>query len=163
MLSRQIISSSPAKKLDILDIFVTKIPSNLHCLTNKILNLNSDHSFVILNVSVTVFARVEPPRLFSPLIDRLEFQNILNQRIDSKIKFKSNHDIDEAANNLTMQIPSAAWEATKPNKTHNSKNNYPIESDQIRCQIVEKRRARAKYQVTVLPYHKQLIINPLTH
>lgn len=53
-----------------------------------------------------------------------------------------------------MQIQSAAWEATKPNKTHNTKNNYPSVSDQIRCLIVEKRRARAKYQVTRLPSHK---------
>ncbi|KAL4136311.1 hypothetical protein QTP88_007859 [Uroleucon formosanum] len=146
--------SSPAKKPDILDIFETKIPSNLHCLTKNILELNSDHSSVILNVSATVFARVEPPRLFSPLTDRLEFQNIINQRIDLKIKLKSNYDIDEAVNNLTMLIQSAAWEATKPNKTHDSKNNYPIVSDQIRCLIVEKRRARAKYQVTRLPSHK---------
>jgi len=51
----------------------------------------------------------------------------------------SNHDIGEAVNNLTMLIQSAAWEATKPNKTHNSKNNYLIiTSDQIRCLIVEK-------------------------
>ncbi|KAL4127073.1 hypothetical protein QTP88_011271 [Uroleucon formosanum] len=53
-----------------------------------------------------------------------------------------------------MLIQSAAWEATKPNKTHDSKNNYPIVCDQIRCLIVEKRRARAKYQVTRLPSHK---------
>ncbi|KAL4085123.1 hypothetical protein QTP88_027415 [Uroleucon formosanum] len=146
--------SSPAKNPDILDIFETKIPSNLHCLTKNILELNSDHSSVILNVSATVFARVEPPRLFSPLTDRLEFQNIINQRIGLKIKLKSNYDIDEAVNNLTMLIQSATWEATKPNKTHDSKNNYPIVSDQIRCLIVEKRRARAKYQVTRLPSHK---------
>ncbi|KAL4136432.1 hypothetical protein QTP88_007980 [Uroleucon formosanum] len=146
--------SSPAKNPDILDIFETKIPSNLHCLTKNILELNSDHSSVILNVSATVFARVEPPRLFSPLTDRLEFQNIINQRIDLKIKLKSNYDIDEAVNNLTMLIQSATWEATKPNKTHDSKNNYPIVSDQIRCLIVEKRKARAKYQVTRLPSHK---------
>jgi len=54
-----------------------------------------------------------------------------------------------------MLIQSSAWKATKPNKTHtNSKNNYPTVSDQIRCLPVEKRRARAKYQVTRLPSHK---------
>jgi len=146
--------SSPGKKTDILDIFVTKISSNLHCLTNNILDLNFDHSSVILNVSATVFARVEPPRLFPLSTDRLEFPNILNQRIDLKIKLKSNHEIDEAVNNLTMLIQSATWEATKPNKTHNYKNNYPIVSEQIPCLIVEKRRARAKYLVTRLPSHK---------
>ncbi|KAL4156013.1 hypothetical protein QTP88_000048 [Uroleucon formosanum] len=74
--------------------------------------------------------------------------------INSLMSSFSNYDIDEAVNNLTMLIQSATWEATKPNKTHDSKNNYPIVSDQIRCLIVEKRRARAKYQVTRLPSHK---------
>lgn len=54
-----------SKKLNILDIFVTKIPSNLHCLTNNILDLNSDHSSIIFIVSATAFARSEQPRLFS--------------------------------------------------------------------------------------------------
>jgi hypothetical protein len=53
-----------------------------------------------------------------------------------------------------MLIQSAAWEATKPKKTHNYINNYPIVFEQIRCLIVEKRRARAKYQVTRFSSHK---------
>jgi len=64
--------------------------------------------------------------------------------------------------NLTKQIQSAAWEATKPDKTLNSKNNYPLVSDQMRCLIVEKCRARAKYQATRLPSHKSAY-NKLTN
>jgi len=74
-------------------------------------------------VSATDHERIEQPRLFSPLTDCLEFQNILNQRINLKVKLKSNLDIDEAVNNLSMPIQSADWEAIKPNKIHNSKNN----------------------------------------
>jgi hypothetical protein len=37
------------KEPDILDIFVVKIPSNLHCSVNNILDLNSDHSSLLLN------------------------------------------------------------------------------------------------------------------
>ncbi|VVC35140.1 Zinc finger, CCHC-type,Reverse transcriptase domain [Cinara cedri] len=81
-----------------------------------------------------------------------ELKTLINPLIS--LLTQSNHDIDEAVNNLTTLIQSAAWEATKPNKTHNSKNNYPIISDQIRCLIIEKRRTRAKYQVTRLPSHK---------
>jgi len=67
------------KKTDILDIFINKISSNLHCLTKNISDLNSDHSSVALNVSATVHERIKPHRLFSSLTDHLEFQNILNQ------------------------------------------------------------------------------------
>ena len=54
-----------------------------------------------------------------------------------------------------MQIQSAAWESIKPNKTYHHKNNYPMLPEQMRCLIVEKRRARAKYQTTRLPSHKK--------
>lgn len=105
-------------------------------------------------MSATALAPTEPPKLFSPLTDHLIFQNILNQRIDLKVKLKSNFDIDEAVNTLTMQMQSAAWESTKPNETHKHKNNYPMLPEQMRCLIVEKRRGRAKYQTTRLPSHK---------
>lgn len=71
-----------------------------------------------------------------------------------KIKLKSHHDIDEAVNNLTMQIQSAAWRASKSGETHDYKINYPMMSNQMRCLIVEKRRAGVKYQATRLPSHK---------
>jgi len=38
--------SFPCKKPDILDIFVTKIPSSLHSSTIDLLDLNSDHSSI---------------------------------------------------------------------------------------------------------------------
>jgi len=100
---------------------------------------------------IAVFERIY---FFSPLTGRLEFQNILNQRINLKVKLKSNLDIDETFNNLNMQKKSTAWEATKIDKAHNSKYNYPLVSDQLRCLIVEQRRARSKYQATKLPSYK---------
>jgi len=45
--------TSRKQKPDILDIFVSKIPSNLYCSINNILDLNSDHSSVTLNVDAT--------------------------------------------------------------------------------------------------------------
>ncbi|KAE9525798.1 hypothetical protein AGLY_014024, partial [Aphis glycines] len=45
--------SSIRKKPDILDIFVAKKLSNLHCSVNNILGLNSDHSSVLLNISAS--------------------------------------------------------------------------------------------------------------
>uniref|UniRef100_A0A2S2PYF1 RNA-directed DNA polymerase from mobile element jockey n=1 Tax=Sipha flava TaxID=143950 RepID=A0A2S2PYF1_9HEMI len=45
--------TSVRKKPDILEIFVTKIPSNLYYSINNIPDLNSDHSSVILNIHAT--------------------------------------------------------------------------------------------------------------
>jgi len=43
--------TSARKNPDILDIFVSKIPSNLFHSTDNILDLNSDHSSVILTLN----------------------------------------------------------------------------------------------------------------
>jgi len=45
--------SSSSKNPDILDIFVSKIPNNLYCTTKNILDLNSDHSSVLLTLNTT--------------------------------------------------------------------------------------------------------------
>jgi exonuclease III len=45
--------TSLKKKPDILDIFVAKILSNLYCTINNSLDLNSDHSSVILNIKAS--------------------------------------------------------------------------------------------------------------
>jgi len=41
------------------------------------------------------------------MTDRYKFHNLLNQNINLKIKLKSEHEIDEAVNNLTTLIHSA--------------------------------------------------------
>jgi len=79
--------SSIRKKPDILDIiiFVVKIPSNLHCSVNNILDLNSDHSSVLLNITATPLIRTEAPKLFYPQTNRFQFQNIVNEQVNLKI------------------------------------------------------------------------------
>jgi len=88
------------------------------------------------------------------MTDRHKFHNIVNENINLIIKLKSEHDIDEAVNNPTTLIHSAA---SLSNTISNSKtyfHNYPFLSEQVRSLIVEKRRARALYQYTRLPSHK---------
>ncbi|KAL4084132.1 hypothetical protein QTP88_027967 [Uroleucon formosanum] len=146
--------SSLRKKPDILDIFVAKIPSSLYCSVNNILDLNSYHSSVLLNISATPLTRTEAPRLFSPQTNRLQFQNIINEQVNLKVRLKSNFDIDEAVNNLTTLIQSAAWAATKLDKPPHTYSNFQLVPEQIQSLIVEKRRARARYQSSRLPSHK---------
>lgn len=152
--------TSLKKKPDILDIFAAKLPSNLHFCTKNLLDLNSDHSAVLLTISATPLSRIKPHKLFSTLTDHIKFHDIINENINLSIRLKSNLDIDEAVNNFTTLIQSAAWSAIKPVKTVNSNNiinsnfNYPIIPEEIRSLIVEKRRARARYHLSRLPSHK---------
>lgn len=148
--------TSQFQKPDILDMFVSKIPSNLYCLTNNILDLNSDHSPVLLNISGSPLLFTEP-KLFSASTNRYMFHNLVDQQINLKIRLKNSSDIDEAVNNLTKIIHSTAAASTtttnKPTQMHPSSQMLPA---QIRSLIVEKRRARAQYQYTRLPSHKSL-------
>ncbi|KAL4092296.1 hypothetical protein QTP88_026821 [Uroleucon formosanum] len=146
--------TSVRKKPDILDIFVTKIPSNLYYSINNILDLNSDHLSVILNIDATPQIRTVSPKLFTVTTDRLKFHNIIAEEINLKISLKSAHEIDDAVNNLTTLIQSTASKSNPQNTTNNSVHKYPFVSEQVRSLIVEKRRARARYQITRLPSHK---------
>uniref|UniRef100_A0A2S2Q5M2 RNA-directed DNA polymerase from mobile element jockey n=1 Tax=Sipha flava TaxID=143950 RepID=A0A2S2Q5M2_9HEMI len=143
--------TSTRKNPDILDIFVTKIPSNLNCYTENLLELNSDHSSILLTISAAPLIRLESPKLFKPSTDKNKFHDLVNQQIKLNVKLKSTNDIDHAVNNFTKLIQSAAWSSTPETLTsfHN-----PLLPEYIRCIIVEKRRARAIFQRTRLPSHK---------
>jgi len=135
--------SSPRKNPDILDIFVTKIPSCLYSSAVNLLDLNSDHSSVLFTLNTIPLTRSEPPKLFNASIDLLKFHNLVNQGFKLNVKLKSTNDIDLAINNFTNLIQSAAWSSNS--HTHLPLNQTPVPSD-IRILIADKRRARALYQ-----------------
>ncbi|KAL4089046.1 hypothetical protein QTP88_024124 [Uroleucon formosanum] len=143
--------SSARKNPDILDIYVTKIPSNLNRNTENLLELNSDHSSILLIISASPLTRLESPKLFKPTTDENKFHDLVNQQINLNVKLKSTDDIDLAENNFTKFIQSAAWSSISKSQT--SFHNHLL-SEYIRCIIVEKRRARANFQRTRLPSHK---------
>jgi hypothetical protein len=153
--------TTPNKNPVILDIFAAKILSHLHCSTVNILDLNSDHSSVLLTISATPLTRVDPPKLFTNQTDHKKFHDIINEKIDLKTKLKTTSDIYEAINNLTTFIQHAAWTSTKPDKTislikNNSNSNYFLLPEEIRSLITEKRRVRAAYQLSRLSSHKSV-------
>lgn len=108
----------------------------------------------MLNIGATLQTRTASPKLFTASTDRLKFHNIIAKEINLKISLKSVHEIDDAVNNLTMLIQSAASMSNTLNITKNSAHKHPSVSEQVRSLIVEKRRTRARYQITLLPSHK---------
>ncbi|KAL4096494.1 hypothetical protein QTP88_021439 [Uroleucon formosanum] len=144
--------TSIQKNPDILDIFVVKIPNNIKYKTENLLEPNSDHSSVMLSVSASPLTRQEPPKLFNSSTDKYKFYNFVDQQIKLNVKLKTPDDIDLAVNNLTQLIQSSAWSSSI--KCHPS-THLPQIPEYTRSIIVEKCRARALYQRTRLPSHKQ--------
>jgi len=142
--------SSARKNPDILDIFVSKLPNNLFHTTKNLLDLNSDHSLILLTLS-TSFSVKESNKLFNKFTDHFKFQELVNTKIKLNTKLKSPNDIDLAVHNLTNIIQTAAWTATNTISAPPSISPLP---EYIRNEIVEKRRARALYQRTRLPSYK---------
>ncbi|VVC31471.1 Pre-C2HC domain,Endonuclease/exonuclease/phosphatase,Reverse [Cinara cedri] len=144
--------TSTRKKPDILDIFITKIPNNIHCIMENILNLNSDHSSILLTLNVSPPLRQESPKLFNYTTNKSKFHDLVDQQIKLNIKLKSNDNLDLAVNNLTNLIQSAAWSSTVTTFNPSKTPTLPVHIREI---IVEKCRTRALYQRTCLPSHKQ--------
>ncbi|KAL4119440.1 hypothetical protein QTP88_012249 [Uroleucon formosanum] len=109
-------------------------------------------SFSIL-MPLHKYVKLVPNSLRQQLID-LNFITYIAEEINLKISLKSAHEIDDAVNNLTTLIQSAASKSNPQNTTNNSVHKYLFVSEQVRSLIVEKRRARARYQITRLPSHK---------
>ncbi|KAL4107417.1 hypothetical protein QTP88_017760 [Uroleucon formosanum] len=104
------------KNPDILDIFLTKIPNRIHATTENLLDLNSDHSSILLTVNTYSPIRPQPPKLFYSHTNKLLFHNLVQQEIKLNVKLKSTDDIDLAINDLTNCMQTAAWAATNPNE-----------------------------------------------
>ena len=145
--------ASLRKKPDILDIFVSNTPSNIFLTTGNLLEPTSDHSAVLLTISASPPIRPSPPKLFQPNTDRCRFHELVDQNIDMKVSLKSTQEIDDAINKFTNVIQSAAWEAT-PTQAQILNNSFSI-PEHIRILIANKRRARALFQRSRLPSHKQ--------
>lgn len=114
--------SSSRKNPDILDIFVAKILNNLHYIKN-LLNLNSDHSSVLLTLNISPTYK-ETNKIFNKFTDHSKFFQLVNTEINLNIKLKTSDDIDLAVYNLTNVIKSVAWSATNTISTIPSSDSW---------------------------------------
>lgn len=133
--------SSIHKKPDILDIFVSKVSSNLYCTPENILDLNSDHSSVLLTASASPTVKMLPSKLFSPLTDRIKFHNLVEQELNLNFKLKTCDDIDNAVDKFTSIFQTAAWDSQSNSNNPRTPVNYLLPQN-IRSLIADKRKAR---------------------
>ncbi|KAL4119135.1 hypothetical protein QTP88_011986 [Uroleucon formosanum] len=138
-------------KIRVEEPYKSKILSQ--CINCQEYDLNSDHSSVILTLNASPPLRPISPKLFNRTTNKLQFHELVDQRIKLNVKLKSKDDLDSAVNNFTNIIQSSAWSSSK--QTTPPSNLSPMPAH-IREVIVQKRRARAHYQRSRLPSHKQM-------
>ncbi|KAL4113122.1 hypothetical protein QTP88_016805 [Uroleucon formosanum] len=82
--------------------FLTNLmTTNLYCTLENILELNSDHSSVLLTINASPTIRITPPKLCYPSTDRIKFHNLVYQDITLNVKLKTHEDIDNVVDKFT--------------------------------------------------------------
>ncbi|KAL4113853.1 hypothetical protein QTP88_017414 [Uroleucon formosanum] len=95
--------SSARKNPDILDIFITKIPNNIHCTTENIFDLNSDHSSVLLTLNVSPL-RQESPKLFNHTTNKIKFHDIVKCSLPTNRLPSHKQKYNKLANHLNKLL-----------------------------------------------------------
>jgi len=146
--------TSPRKRPDILDIFVSKIPNRFNTIIDNLTNPHSDHSPVLLTLDTSPLKRSMNPSLINGIVNWEKFQSILSNDINLNVSLKSPNQLEESVQYLTSTIQNAAWSSCKPNITNNYHQNNSSLPTYLRSLIVQKRRARATWQRTKYPTDK---------
>ena len=144
--------TSPSKRPDILDIFISNVPNGLYQHTENFNFLLSDHSAVLLTLSASPPIQSLKPSLTNKNTDWDSFRSQLSYDTNLNIKLKSPEDIEDAITKLNQSIQRAAWNSTpisQPSLLFSI--NIPAH---IRHVISEKRRARSQWQRTKYPSDK---------
>ena len=136
--------TDPRKIPDVLDFFVTSGIPRSNCLVESCIEVSSDHTPVVANISTTIVNKLPPPKLTLRYTDWNKFQIYIEENINLKLRLKCPTDLDEAAQYITTLIQQIAWYSTltSDNKTTNG-TSIPLH---IRQLIAEKRQAWSIWQ-----------------
>jgi hypothetical protein len=94
----------------------------------------------------------QKPSLYNKYTDWDAFREILDKHITTKIPLKSKTDIEEAVANLTEGIQQVAQMATPPPRPQHATDSC---RPHIRRKLMDKRKARRRWQTTRAPEAKQ--------
>lgn len=148
--------TSTRKRPDILDIFVTKIPTNLNHLIKNLLDPSSDHTPFFLSLDGHSSSKPNKACLTNNSTNWTKFREIINSKINLNISLKTPNEVEDAVQNFTKSIQSAAWNSSTIQNDLANSHSTPTH---VRELITQKRRARARWQRTRLPSDKNLLNN----
>lgn len=148
--------TSTRKRPDILDVFVTKIPTNINYLIKNLLDPSSDHTPVILCLDSLFSLKASKASLVNSSTNWAKFRKIIDQKVNLNTSLKTPNDIEDAVQYFTESIQTAAWNSTTPHSCHPNSISIPAH---VRELITQKRRARARWQHSRLPSDKNIFNN----
>lgn len=148
--------TDPTKIPDLLDFFISRRVSPNFIDIEENLDLDSDHSAVILTLSERIIKKENRPTLVNKTTDWMSFRIDLENKINLKVQLRTKQQLDAEAEKFNSIIQNAAWDNTKEYTHRTVGNNYPKE---IRELVKEKRRARRRWQQTRDPSHKNTLNN----
>ena len=121
-----------------------------------LLDLNSDHSPIVLTLSENIIMKPANPYLTNKWTDWESFRILLDQRIELAVPLQSEEQLDLDVEKLTNDIQYSAWQNTSEVCLRPKGNNYPKEILEL---IFEKRKARKKWQQSRAPLDKTRLNN----
>ncbi|VVC41414.1 Hypothetical protein CINCED_3A018233 [Cinara cedri] len=133
--------TSPSKRPDILDIFISNVPNGLYQHTENFNFLLSDHS-AVLTINASLPFQSLKPSLTNKNTDWNSFWSQLSNDSNLNIKLKSPEDIEDAITKLNQLIQRAAWNSSPISQpSPPSFINIPTHI----CHVIsEKRHARTQ-------------------
>lgn len=125
---------------DLIDFYVGKgISDNYIYVENKD-DLSSDHSPVLMTVSVSILKTESQPRLINHKTNWLLFRQALEDSINLQVPIKTSFQLEEEIELFNTNIQQAAWISTPIcQKKRNVDINYPYA---VKVLIRKKRKAR---------------------
>ncbi|KAL4121623.1 hypothetical protein QTP88_014097 [Uroleucon formosanum] len=146
---------------DILDFFITSIPTGLKYHIKNLNELSSDHSPIQLTIGA--FPASSPTTsLSSGPIDWKIFQQKLDISLSLNFPLKRSSDIDNAISILTNSIQNAISTSSSPNPNKNQPK-YPTSLPTYLVDLIKaKRQARSLWQRTKYPIHKTIYNHLIT-
>ncbi|KAL4097373.1 hypothetical protein QTP88_022162 [Uroleucon formosanum] len=135
---------------DILDIFVKKLPSNIHSDLTNLYDLSSDHTPTMLKFGLNISPQ-QSQSLITSQLNWSTFKKVMNKDNKLSISLKTSDDINDAVNLLITSIQKSALESAKPYNHTNPNKQTPY---YIKLLLAEKRRTRIQWQTFKYPNNK---------
>jgi exonuclease III len=140
---------------DLIDFCITKGIPPTSIQADSCLDLSSDHSPVLIKLSIEIIERTKQPTLSNTHTNWDEFKRLIETKLDPKIPLKNEENILNAVEQFNSVIQQAAWNSTPvipPGK--DNIQDYPII---IKEKIAEKRKIRKQWQTNRTPANKRLL------
>lgn len=135
--------SDPEKIPDLIDFFVARGVSSNYVHVEESVDLTSDHTPIILTLSDTIIIKQIPPRLTGKNTNWEQFRGELDNKINLRVPLKSPEQLENEVENFVKLIQEAAWNSTPELQRKSVVPTYPV---QVREMVLEKRKARRKWQ-----------------